>query len=108
MTVTPSFVSPESSSSAEQRLLVSGVADLRGARILVSGVEEIDTSSGDPIVHLSPPYLEVEPSSGELLIFSTPLTRVLAPRRSATPLTRSRCSVVVDSLLSGSSEDRTY
>jgi hypothetical protein len=35
--------------------------DLCGARTLVSGVEEIDTSPEDPIVHLSPPYLEVEP-----------------------------------------------
>jgi hypothetical protein len=43
------------SSTTEQRLLVSGVADLRGARTLVSGVEEIDTSPEDPIVHLSSP-----------------------------------------------------
>ena len=55
MTVTPSFVSPESSSSSEQRLLVGGVADQDGARLLVSGVEELDTSPEDPIVHLSPP-----------------------------------------------------
>jgi hypothetical protein len=45
----------------EQRLLVGGVADQHGARILVSGVEEIIMSPEDPIVHLSPPYLEVEP-----------------------------------------------
>jgi hypothetical protein len=49
------------SSTSEPRLLVSGVADLRGARTLVSGVEEIDMPSEDPIVHFSPPYLEVEP-----------------------------------------------
>ena len=49
------------SSTAEQRLLVSGVAELRGAITLVSGVEEIDTSPEDQIVHLSPRYLEVEP-----------------------------------------------
>ena len=61
MTVTHSFVSPESSSSAGQRLLVGGVADQAGARLLVSGVEEFHTSPEDPIVHLSPPYLEVEP-----------------------------------------------
>jgi hypothetical protein len=45
----------------EQRLLVSGVADQHGARTLVGGVEEIDTSPEDPIVHLSPPYHGVEP-----------------------------------------------
>ena len=32
------------SSTAEQRLLVSGVVDQHGARILVSGVEKINTS----------------------------------------------------------------
>ena len=61
VTVTPSFVSLESSSSSEQRLLVGGVADQDGARLLVSGVEEIDSWPEDPIVHLSPPYHGVEP-----------------------------------------------
>ena len=44
MTVIPSFVSPEPSSSPEQRLLVGGVADQAGAGLLVSGVEKINTS----------------------------------------------------------------
>ena len=35
--------------------------DQHGATTLVSGVEEIDTPLEDLIVHLSPPYLEVEP-----------------------------------------------
>ena len=44
-------------------LVVSTI--LHGATILVSGVEEIDMSPEDPIVHLSPPYLDVE-SRGEI------------------------------------------
>ena len=35
--------------------------DQLGARSLVSGVEEIDTSPEDSIVHLSSPYFYVDP-----------------------------------------------
>ena len=57
----PEILDRSTSFLTEQRLLVGGVADQRGARPLVSGVEKIDTSPEDPIVRLSPPYLEVEP-----------------------------------------------
>ena len=78
VTVTPSSVSPGSSSSSELRLLVGGVADQAGARLLVSSVEEIDTSPEDPIVPpLSPVPWRGTLGRGSLLVVSI----VTAPGR---------------------------
>jgi hypothetical protein len=56
----PKILDISTSSLMEQFLLVLST-NQPGARTLVSGVEETDTSPEDPIVHLSPMYLVVEP-----------------------------------------------
>ncbi len=57
VTVTPSFLFPGVIIlDVDNDFLLVVSIQSAGARILVSGVEEIDTSPEDPIVHLSPPY----------------------------------------------------